>query len=173
MVGGGDPQKRLAAHDLGMPHLIILRHQRDVERAAPDQRIEIGARFTDDRELDQRVGAAETGHDLGQEAVGIVVRRADADMTLELGVVEGGQRLAVELHQAARIDEQPFALVGQPVGPSLLLEERLADALFETPHLHGNRRLRPVHVIGRLGEAASIGNGDEGLELVEVEWRGH
>jgi hypothetical protein len=45
----------------------------------------------------------------------------------------------------------------------------LANALFEPSHLHGNGGLGLEDAVGRLGEAAGIGDGDEGLQLINVE----
>ncbi len=90
-----------------------------------------------------------------------------------LEFVEGGQRLAVEPDHAAGVAEQPLAVVGQPVGAPVLLEELLADALLQPAHLHRNGRLRAVHLVGGTGEAAGIGNGHECLELVQIERSRH
>ena len=87
-------------------------------------------------------------------------------------VVEGGQRLAVEPDQPARIGEQPLAVLRQPVGAPVLLEELLADALLQPAHLHGHGRLCAVDFLRGAGERAHVGDGDEGLELVEVEGGG-
>ena len=152
---------------------IVVRDDGEVEIAAFDMLDQARRRLADHRQLDTRVGARETRHDFGQEAVGIVVGHADADHAFERPVVEGGQRLAVQVHHAARIGKQPLALLGQPVRAAVLLEQRLADPLLQPAHLHGNRRLRAVHLVGRAGEAARVGDGDEGLQLVEVERRGH
>jgi hypothetical protein len=77
------------------------------------------------------------------------------------------------VQQPARIGEQPFAVLGQAVGPPILLEQRLADPLFQPPHLHRHGRLRAMNFVRRPGEAAGVSDGDEGVELVEVERRGH
>ena len=63
-------------------------------------------------------------------------------------VVEGGERLAVEVDHPPRIGKQPLAFLGEPVGAAVLLEQRLADALLQPPHLHGHRGLGAVHLLG-------------------------
>ena len=173
MVGRAHPQQRLAAHHLRLAARIVVRDQGEVEIAALDVLDEAGRRLADHGQLDARIGAREARHDLGQEAVGIVVGRADADRALQPAIVEGGQRLAVEMDQAPRIGQQPLALLGELVAAPFLLEQRLADALLEPPHLHRHGRLRAVHLVGGAREAAGIGNGDEGVHLVEIERRGH
>ena len=49
-------------------------------------------------------------------------------------------------------------------------EDRLADPLFQPPHLHGHGRLRLVHGRGGAGEVAAVGDRNERPELVEVEY---
>ena len=173
VVGRTHPQQRLAPHHLRLAPAVVVRHQRKVEMAALDVLDQIEGRLADHRQLDARVGAGEAGHDLGQEAVGIVVGRADADGAFQPPVVEGGQRFAVQVDHPPRIGKQSLAFLGQPVAAAVLFEQRLADALLQPAHLHGYRRLGPVHLLGRAGEAAGVGNHDEGLQLVEVERRGH
>ena len=173
MVGRGDPQQRLAPHHFRLAARVVVRHQRQVEIAALDMLDQPRRRLADDGQFDARIGAREARHDLGQEAVGIVVGRADADRAFEPPVVEGGQRLAVEIEQPPRVGEQLVAFLGQPVGAPVLFEQRLADPLLQPAHLHRHRRLGAVHLFGRPGEAAGIGNRDEGLQLIEIERRFH
>ena len=109
----------------------------------------------------------------GQEAVGIVVGRADADRAFEAAIVEGGQRLAVEMDEPPRVGQQALAVFAEPVAPPLLLEQRLADPLLQPPHLHRYGGLRAVYLVGGAGEAAGVGNGDESVHLVEIERGGH
>jgi hypothetical protein len=62
----------------------------DVEIAALDVVGKVGRRFAHDGEFDARIGAREPRHNFRQEAVGVVVGRADADRAFERPVVEGG-----------------------------------------------------------------------------------
>src|SRR5690606_28717564 len=101
------------------------------------------------------------------------VRRADTDAAFQAGVIEGGKDFAVEAQKASRIAQQALAFFGKTVGASLLDEEVLADPLLEPAHLHRDGRLGAVNLFRSLGEAAGVGNGDECLQLVEVERRGH
>ena len=114
-----------------------------------------------------------TPDDFRHVAVGIIVRRADAQRTFQPVVVKGGYRFVVEADDPPRIVQQLLALGGQPVAAPVLLEKLLADPVFQTPHLHGNRRLRLEDAFGGTREAAGIGNGDEGLQLVDIEGSGH
>ncbi len=173
MVGRADPQQRLAPHHFRLAAHIVVRHQRQVEIAALDVLDQPRRRLADDGQFDARVGAREARHDLGQEAVGIVVRRADADGAFEPLVVEGGERFAVEVEQPPCVGEQLVAFLRQPVAAPLLLEQRLADPLLQPAHLHRHRRLGAVHLFGCPREAAGIGNRDEGLQLIEIERRFH
>src|SRR5690606_7686903 len=84
-------------------------------------------------------------------------------------VIEGGERLAVELQKVQRIKKKPLADLRQPVATAVLLEERLAYAFLSPAHLHGDGRLSAMHLVRRAREAARVGNGDEGCELVKVK----
>ena len=94
-------------------------------------------------------------------------------MPLQAGIVEGRLRLAIEPDQPPRIGEQFLTIFRQPVGPAILLKQGLADTFFQPSHLHRYGRLRAMHLVGRLGETAGVGNHDEGLKLVEIEGRFH
>ena len=126
-----------------------------------------------DGELDAGIGAREARHDLRQVAVGVVVGHAQAHAAGELGVGKGGERLDVELDDAARVVEQPLAVLGELGGAAVAREDRLAEPLLEPLHLHRHGRLGLVHDVGGAGEAAGLGNGDEGAQLVDVDERGH
>ena len=96
MAGRGDPDQWLAAHrlvgldiaaegDEGEVHLAALRpleQHRGVEAV--------------DVHRYQRVGAGEAGEDFRQEAVGIVIRRAEAHRAGEFRPLEGGDGLVVQ-----------------------------------------------------------------------------
>lgn len=173
VVGRSDPQQRFAPHHFRLAVRVIMRHQRQIEIAALDMLDQPRRRLADDGQLDTWIGTGEAGHDLGQEAIGIVVRRADADRAFEPPVVEGGQRFPIEEQQPSCVGEQPVAVLGQPVGTPVLFEQRLADPLLQPAHLHGHRRLSPMHLFCRAGKAAGVDNRDEGLQLIEIEWRFH
>ena len=55
----------------------------------------------------------------------------------------------------------------------LELPSPITDPLFETAHLHRDGRLRLENDVPGAGEAAGLGDGDEGTELVEIEAGGH
>ncbi len=52
-------------------------------------------------------------------------------------------------------------------------EHRAADDLLQALDLHGNGGLGATDIVGRTGEAAGVGDGDEGLQKVEVEIGDH
>jgi hypothetical protein len=115
----------------------------------------------------------EASDDLRHVAVGVVVRRANPQRSFQSVVVEGGDRLIIQPDDAARVVEQLLALSRQAIAAPVLGEELLADPFLQPPHLHGNRRLRLEHAIGCLREAAGVDDGEEGVELVDIEWSGH
>ncbi|AEQ10419.1 Transcriptional regulatory protein, lysr family [Brucella melitensis NI] len=84
-------------------------------------------------------------------------------MAFKLRIVKSGNSLAVEMHHAAGIKQQPLTILGQAVGPPIAIEQRLSDPLLQPAHLHGNGRLRLEHGIRSARETARIGNGDESL----------
>ena len=82
VVSRRHPQQRLPAHHLRLARFVV-GNQRKIKIAALDMLHEIEGRLADDRQLDARVRPRKPRHDLRQEAVGIVVRSANADMTPE------------------------------------------------------------------------------------------
>ena len=130
-------------------------------------------RLADHGQLDAGIDAREARHDFRQIAVGIIVGHAQPHAAGQFGVGEGGERLDVELDDAARVIEQALAVLGELRRAAVAREDRPLEPLFQTLHLHRHRRLRLVHHLGRLGEAAGLGDGDEGAQLVDVDQRGH
>ena len=76
---------------------------------------------------------------------------------------------ALQAHDAARVVEEALAVLGEPRGAPVALEDGAADALLEPLHLHRHGALGLVHDVGGPGEGAGVGDGDEGAELVDVE----
>ncbi len=109
------PTKRLRAHHLRAALVVTLRHERNIQRTLADHLIQIDRRLTDHREFDARIGAGEPRHDFGQEPVGIIVRRADAHMTFQLGIVERRNCLAIELHHTTRVEQEPITIFRKTV----------------------------------------------------------
>ena len=81
--------------------------------------------------------------------------------------------VAVGMDETTRVGQQPLALLGELVAAPLLLEHRLADAFLQPPHLHRYGRLRAVQLVSSARKTAGVGNGDEGVHLVEIKWRSH
>ena len=142
---------------------------RKVEIAGLDAVDEVRRRLADDRHFRLRVRAREAGEDLGQVAVGIIVRQAEADAAGQLLLDEGGDAFGVQSNDPPRVVEQPLALVGEARHAAVALEEVLAEAFLKSLHLHRDCRLRLVDDVRGPGERAGVGDGDEGAELVDVE----
>jgi len=173
MVGGGDPAERLCAHDIRGAGAGIMGDERDIQFAPRHFFGKPHRWFADDVKLDIRMRLGKTADDFRHVAVGIVVRRADAQRALEPVVVKGGDRLVVEANDAAGVIHQFFALRRQAVATSVLGEKLFTDALFKPPHLHGNGGLRLENAVCGLGKTTRIDDGDEGVQLVYVERCGH
>ncbi len=97
MMGRGDPQQLLAAHDFRTPMLIALGYQSDVKLALADHLVEIDRGLADNRKFDARVGARKSCHDLRQEPVGVIVGGTDTDMALQLRIIKSCDGFIVEL----------------------------------------------------------------------------
>ncbi len=173
MIGRADQQSGSVRTTSGHALARIVGDKRDIELALVHALGKVHRRLADDVELDVRMRLGKAADDLGHVAVGIVVGRADAQHTLQPVVVKSGDRFIVEADDAPGVIEQLLALDRQPVAAAILDEELLADALFEAAHLHGDGRLSLVDLVGRLGEAAGIDDGDESLQLVEIKRCGH
>ena len=145
----------------------------EIDLVGVDALEQVHARLADHGQLDAGIGAREARHDLGQIAVGIIVGHAQPHAAGQFGVGEGGERLDVELDDAARVIEQALAVLGELRRAAVAREDRPLEPLLQPLHLHGHRRLGLVHHLGRLGEAAGLGDGDEGAQLVDVDERGH
>ena len=142
-----------------------------VARGHPLHQVRRG--FAHHRNLGLRVRARESGQDLRQVAVGIVIRHAQPDPALEVGIAEAGDAFEVQPDDAARIIEDALTILGQSGVAAVALEQRPADPLLKPLDLHRHRRLRLVHHIRRLGERARIDNRDEGAKLVGIQNVGH
>ena len=145
----------------------------DIQFAAPHLFRQVDGRFADDVKLDVRMRLGETTDDLRHVAVGIIVGRADPERAFQPVIVEGGDRLVVQADDPAGVIQQFFALRRHADAAAVLGEELLADTLLQSAHLHRYGGLRLEHPVGRPGEAAGIDDGDEGLQLIDIERRGH
>ena len=145
----------------------------EIDLAGTGELHQVERRLADDRDLDPRIGAREAGEHLGKEALGIVVGSPELDASRELGLVEGGDGLFGQANHAAGIAEEALTVLGEPGGAAVAGEDRLADPLLQPAHLHRHRRLGLEHDLRGAGEAAGLGDGNEGPELVEVEGRRH
>jgi hypothetical protein len=160
-------------HEFGRALVLDMGDDGQVEVVGMDAVDQHRCRLAHDRHLDTRIGLRETRHDVGQIAVGIVVRHAEPHTAGEFCVGEGADSVHVELDDAPCVVEQLLAVLGELGGATVALEDRLADALLQPLHLHRYRRLRLEHDIGGAREAAGLGDGDEGPELIDIQENGH
>src|SRR5262249_19723380 len=70
--------------------------------------------------------------------------------------------------QAAAAPQQVFTLRRQPDVATETVEQRHAQFGFQRANLSGKRRLAQIHSIGSAGEAAGIGNADEGAQVAQI-----
>ena len=61
-----------------------------------------------------------------------------------------------------------LALLGQDHAAAMTREQADAQLLLEQPHLTAERRLGDVQPVGRLAEAAELGDMDKGAKLGEL-----
>ncbi|MNG36144.1 hypothetical protein D3C84_1230800 [compost metagenome] len=75
----------------------------------------------------------------------------------------------MQLEDAPGIAQQHLAFGSQPYLAAVALEQlALQDVLFQAFHLHAHRRLGAVDHLAGAGEAALVGDGDEGAQYVRV-----
>ena len=65
---GGDPDQRLFADEFEALQVLVVRHQRDFDRAGVNQRAEFDRILADDGNLDQRMAAVEDGENSARNA---------------------------------------------------------------------------------------------------------
>ena len=167
------PQQPLAAEHLRRARRAAVGDDRQIELVGVDVLDQLDRRLARHGQLDAGIGAREPRHDLRQIAVGVIVGQAEPHPAGQSLVVEGGERLDVELDDAARVIEQPVAILGELGGAAVAGEDRLAEPLLQPLHLHRHRRLGLVHDLGGLGEAAGLHDRDEGPKLVDVDQGAH
>lgn len=119
------------------------------------------------------MGLGETTDDFGHVTVCVIIRRADTQRTFQPVVIEGGHGFVVEANDAAGIMHQLFAFRRQPVAAPVFCKKLFAQPLFKPSHLHRDGGLRLENPVCRFGEAAGINDGDEGVQLVNIEGCGH
>ena len=167
------PEQPLAPEAFRRPRALAVGDDGEIKLVLVDQFDQLDRRLARDGELDARIGAREPRHDFGQIAVCVIVRHAEPHAPAELRIRKGGQRLDVELDDAARVIEQPLAVLGELRGAAIAREDGPVEPFLQALHLHRHGRLGLVHEVGRLGETAGLGDGDEGAQLVDVDERGH
>ena len=118
------PQQPLAAEHLRGARRAAVGDDGEIELVGVDPLDQIDRRLAQHGQLDAGIGAREPRHDLRQIAVGVVVRQAEPHAAGELLVVERGERLDVELDDAARVVEQPLAVLGELGGAAVAGEDR-------------------------------------------------
>ena len=84
-----------------------------------------------------------------------------------LEFAEGAGRLAAQSEQAQRIVAQQHAGCGQRTVAGGAVKERFADGFFQLADDLADRRLRAMQAHSRAGEAALLGNGEKGFELMK------
>ena len=97
--------------------------------------------------LDRRIAPG-----LRQIAVGIVVGHPEPHAPREFGLGEAREAVHVEPQDSARIVQQSLAIFGEARGPSVALENRLAESFFQPLHLHRDGGLGLVDDVGGTGK---------------------
>ena len=167
------PEQPLAAECFRRALAFAIGDDGEIDLVGVDALEQIDGRFADHRQLDRRIAAREARHDLGQITVGIIVGHAQPHAAGQFGVGKRRQRLDVELHDSPRVIEQALAVLGELRGAPVAREDRTLETLLQPLHLHRDGGLGLVHDLGGFREAAGLGDGDEGAQLVDVEHCGH
>ena len=157
----GGPHQRLLAQEFEVVQPVMVRHQREFERAGRDLRREVLRGFAGGRHLDQRVAAVEPGENLGKERFGVVVWNAEPDGAPQALSRQRCDRARLDLDDAPREVDQALAFSGEFRAATLLDEQGAAELLLETADMHRDGGLRLVHALGGLGERAAIDDGEK------------
>jgi hypothetical protein len=139
----------------------------DVELAAMQPVEQIAGIGADQAQLDLRVRLAE-GRDQGnRDDVGHGRRKADGDLTAQ-GLV-GVRRCRADLlqlgHDTRGVLQDLAALIGRHHAAAMAHEQARAELFLEHAHLTAERRLGDMHAVGRLAEAAKLGDMDKSAKL--------
>jgi hypothetical protein len=149
---------------------VTVRNQGKVERASLELRHEFVGRGADDLDLDVRIDLRESLEDVGQEAQGIVVGRAEADGSGDGRRMKCPPDRVVQRQHVARVLQQELAMPCQLYGAAAAaMQQLLAEQGFQPLHLHGHSRLRPPDEVSRAGETALLGDEDKGAQQIGVK----
>ncbi len=122
------PEQLLDPHDLRRAAPVHVGDDREIDVAVLHPLDEVLRRLAHHRHLGLGIGARKPRQDLRQIAVGVIVRQSEPHASDKLVVVERRHAFGVQAHDAARIVEQAFALVGELREPPVALENRVVRA---------------------------------------------
>ena len=112
------------------------------------------------------IGVREPRQDLGQVAVGIIVGHAEPDPSREFRIGEARPAPRSRGARSPRIVEQPLAVLGQPGGAAVPLEDRPADA---SPRASSSASRRPIASCARLS-AARVNEPASAMAMKVFNW---
>jgi hypothetical protein len=136
----------------------------DVELAGAIAPGEVAAQPCDDVEPDFPVLAGEAGEHLRHRPGHDILRHADADRGRAGRIREHALRLMLKRQDPPRIAQQALARCRRLDRAGDAIDQRDPDGILQPGELLADGRLRHVQSFGGLGEAAGIGDGDEGAE---------
>ena len=120
-------------------------------------------------DLDVRVARRKAGQDVGDEAGGEIVRRAEPHRAGDLRRPEARQRLLGKLQDPAAVADERLAVGRQDHRPAVFREERPAHLVLELLHLHRDGRGRAEDGPSGAVEAARIGDCHQGPQKVDIK----
>jgi hypothetical protein len=108
---------------------------------------------------------------IGQHAFAEIVGRTEPHHARDIRDDEFRHGLTIDGKHTPRIAKQHFTVGRQCHGTRIAREDRATEDVFQFLDLHGDRRRRAEHGVGRGGEASRLGDGNEGAQHIEIEQR--
>lgn len=171
--GCGDPDQLFRPDQFQFCHSAAAGDEREVDQPVRQLAFDSDAVVADEIDLNTSMGLGEAPEDLGQQDVGVVIGRADADDSRQIGLPDAAHGLVAQRQDAPGIVEQNLAFARQLDLALAPVEDFLAKRLLQPPDLHADRRLGPMQPVAGAGEALRLDDRDEGLEQFGIDGRPH
>ena len=170
---GADPDQRQAGQRLAARIDMLLGRQDQVAFALGQRGLGKAGVHRAQLHPHARIGGLEMAQHLRDMGIDDVVRDHDHDLALVFDMHEPRDRLVVECDNPSRIAQKLLARGRQLHPAPRPVEQRFAQNLFQPLDLHRHGRLRQVQHMCGTGDAAEIGNGDQGAQGGKVEVSPH
>ncbi len=144
-------------------------HQREIDVAIFQLFLKLDAGGQHDADFDFRMGCGKARENVGQETCAEIIGCAETHPTFHRRHQKARYRLLIDPQHLARIAEQRLAIRCQRHRAAFAREQRPAELLLQTLHLHADRRRCAQHSGRRRCETSGVGDGDERPHQIDVE----